>query len=154
MDIKKKIKEIRFKIFIYLLKSCFKPELKDTIMRKYYVSYVIVNPNQGMPIPGDTFVDIDGKITESSIKNIKKSILDNYLKYNAPQIPGMQSNVHVVLNCINDITKEENDNAAKALNNKSENNKTIDNKEKEYFLPGAIEVINGKKYIGGKEVVE
>ena len=92
MGIDKFFKETRFKIFKYLLKTCFKSELKENIMRKYYVSYIIVNPNQGaMPSYGDTFIDIDGKITMSAIKNIKKQILDNYLKY-APKIPGLTNN--------------------------------------------------------------
>ena len=150
MSIKNFIKETRFKIFKYLLKTCFKPELKENIMRKYYVSYVIVNPNQGMPIHGDTFVDIDGKMTMSAIKNIKKQILNDYLKY-APKMPGLTTNVNVVLNCIEDITKEEINNALNAFSDKSNETQTND---KNYFMPGTIEVINGKKYIDGKEVVE
>ena len=151
MGIDKFFKETRFKIFKYLLKTCFKSELKENIMRKYYVSYIIVNPNQGaMPSYGDTFIDIDGKITMSAIKNIKKQILDNYLKY-APKIPGLTNNVNIVLNCIEDITKEEISNAINAFNDKSNN---TENSTKDYFMPGAIEIVNGKKYIGGKEIVE
>lgn len=123
-------------------------------MKKYYVSYVIINPNQGMPSYGDTFVDIDGKITMSAIKNIKKQVLNEYLKY-APKIPGLTNNLSVVLNCIEDITKEEINNAFDAFNNKStpiNKNETIN--DKEYFMPGTVEIINGKKYVDGKEVVE
>lgn len=119
-------------------------------MRKYYVSYIIVNPNQGMPIPGDTFIDIDGKMTMTAIKNIKKSILDNYLKYTATKIPGLNNNINVVLSCIEDITKEEISNAEQAFKDTSKQPK----KEEPMFMPGTIEIVNGKKYIGGKEVVE
>ena len=56
-----------------------------------------------------------------------------------------------MLNCIEDITKEEISNAINAFNDKSNN---TENSTKDYFMPGAIEIVNGKKYIGGKEIVE
>ena len=143
------LKKIRFKIFKYLLKKCFKPELKEIIMRQYYVSYVVTNPNQGISVYGDTFIDIDGKITVKSIKDIKKQILDKYMAY-APKIPGLAQNISVVLTCIKDITKEEISNAIddNVLDDKPKVN------DKQYFMPGTVEMINGKKYVDGKEVSE
>jgi hypothetical protein len=104
-----------------------------------------------MPIHGDTFIDIDGKMTVTAIKSIKKSILDNYLKYTATKIPGLTNNINVVLSCIEDITKEEISNAEQAFKDTS---KQQPKKEEPMFMPGTIEIVNGKKYIGGKEVVE
>lgn len=147
------LKNVRFKIFKYLLKKCFKPELKEIIMRKYYVSYIIINnSNQGLPIYGDTFIDIDGKITNTAIKNIKKQIIDTYLQY-TPKIPGLNQNISVVLTCIHDITKEEISNAIDNNMDKLDN-KSSTKFDEQYILPGTVEIINGKKYVGGKEVVE
>ena len=146
MNINKTIKNIRFKIFKWLLFSIFKPEIKENVMRKYYVSYMIINPQSAMPIYGDTFVDIDGKLTDKSINDIKKSLVDGFNKQNNFRIP---TGVRVVLTQICDITKEENDNALKEINkeNTPQNNKF----GKDYFMPGVIEIVNGEKYVGGKK---
>ena len=113
-------------------------------MRKYYVSYIIVNPSQPMPIYGDTYIDIDGRLTEKAINDIKKKLVDQFNKQNNFRIP---TGVRVVLSQIYDITKEEIDKTFNELNsNKSDKEKTD---EEKFFMPGVIEVINGERYVGG-----
>lgn len=148
MNFRKIIKDIRLKIFKYLVLKYFKPEIKENIMRKYYVSYIVINPTLPIPAYADIFIDIDGKLTEKSINDIKKKITDTYNKKNNFQMNA--SGVRVVIQEIFDCTKEENE----AILNEAEKRNLEEQKiaEENYYIPGTVEIINGKKYIGGKLV--